>query len=1197
MPKTSMNKEYKNPESLIAIMEECPFPIFRLDSKGAVLFCNAAMEQAPDLVDMEHGKVADHVVKTALDAYKAKTSTRLDVKAGDKIYDILFNPVVENGYVNAYGRDVTRIRSTEKGLADAAKFPTENPNPVMRVEPDGRIALANDAARAIDRLIRPGTPERLSPDLVPIAREAADSGQHQQYELERDGRIFLFTFTVIKNESYLNVYGREITAEREAKQALLDAKSRLEQRVADRTASVRLLQNIVLAVNTADTLESALQTALHEVCIFAGWSVGHAYVVENNTGGRDLAPTGIWHIERAESAHSLRQKTEAMRFGTPKDLPGRVLARGQAAWIEDLSQDEGFRRLEFTQAAGLQSGMAFPVTLDDVVVGVLEFFSSEKSDPDVEIIKTMGHVGTLLGSVAERKKAENELAKSQSEAATAHARLMDALSAMGQAICLFDKDDNVVLFNHKYEELYAIFTDGYAPKIGDSFEKGLRRSSTPMHQDMTEEEREAWIKNVIKNRRANRVRQSTDRMPDGRWMRSEGFDTSDGGTVSVFTDITESKIHEEELARLAREADIAHARLKDAIESISQAFILYDAEDRCVLINKRAQEMFAATAENAIGPQVGERFEDFLRRSRSPARKFKSEEDRLAWIEGILENRRKTRVRNSIDHLPGGKWYRSEGFETSEGGIVSIFTDITAEKAHEAELDKLVEELGVARDAALDANAAKSQFLANMSHELRTPLNAIIGYSELLMDDLEDEGQDDFIPDLKKIQSAGQHLLGLINDILDLSKIEVGKVELFVETIDVKDLLGDVVNTIQPMVTKNNNKLDIQIPEDIGTIQSDLTKLRQNLFNLLSNASKFSENSTITVSAKKIPGEKGELLELRVTDQGIGMSPEQIEKVFEPFTQADASTSKKFGGTGLGLTITREFSRKMGGDIYVESELGKGTTFVMTIAADATAPLEQPEKTTAQYSANVSGDAPLVLIIDDDPNVRDLLCRNLSAAGYRTEEADGGTIGLEKAKQMRPDIITLDVVMPRVDGWSVLSELKADPETQNIPVVMVTIVEDKNLGFSLGASEYLSKPVDRKKLVETIEKFAGGKEHTNILVVEDDPDTRDVLRHYLEREGVNVQQAENGRRAMAQMAASKPDMVLLDLMMPEMDGFEFVEEYRNHPEWHDVPIVVLTAKILTKEDRQRLEGWVQGLYSKGDRGIEHVVQEIARYFN
>ncbi|MBD3677134.1 MAG: PAS-domain containing protein [Rhodobacteraceae bacterium] len=1466
--KAKTGKDAVDSESLVAILEESPYPILRMGKDGSIIYANAASHRYEDVLE-DGGRMAGPEVKRhALRALKEDENLRLDMPLGGMIFNVIFNPFRKGSYVNAYFRDVTKVRAVDKRLADIAKFPEENPNPVLRVEPGGKVHLANQASRGIEGILTKGDNPRLHPNLRSIASEAADTREVREAEIEADGKTFQLVMRPIEGETYVNIYGREITAEKIARKGLEEANERLERRVAERTASVRLLQNIVLASNSASSFETALQTALHEICMFAGWSVGHAYVVQGSGVARDLRPTGIWHIEDGQNASTLRKATESLRFEPSNGLPGRVLKSGQAVWIEELSGSKEMRRSKFAQEAGLKSGMAFPILLNEQVAGVLEFFSRDTAPSDVEVIKTLGHVGSLLGAVAERKRAEAELAQTQKDAEVMHGRLLDAVESMGQAICLFDKDDKIVLFNKRYRDLIREFTDGYTPRLGDPFEEILKHSSLAHTQHKTSEEREAWRRRVLEARRANPVaiseditptghwlrsegfttrdggrvsvftditeaknheeelanlakeadraharlkdaldamaqgfalydkddrliainsqaldrfrhvsdtdqefqvgetfeeylrrsslpsksfanegereewiqkvlrdrrtkkhRSSVDQVPDGRWFRSEGFETSEGGIVSVFTDITESKKHEEELAKFARDADQAHSRLKDAVEAMGQAFCLYDKDDKIVLFNKRfrdliregtggrephegdsfedlmrlsskihphyhtdeereawvqrvlaarkanpvaksedisptgrwmrsegfttqdggrvsvftditeekkheeelaelareadlahsrltdalevvdqsfalydsddrliawntkAREMFQKMAPADDMVKIGDTFESMIRRSENPNRKFDSAEEREAWIERVLKSRREQKTRRSEDLQADGSWTRSEGFTTSDGGIVSVWTDITEAKRHEAELDALIKELGIARDAALEANAAKSQFLANMSHELRTPLNAIIGYSELLIDDLTEEELGDFVPDIEKIRTAGKHLLGLINDILDLSKIEVGKVELYVEDIDIDALLSEVDSTIAPMMEKNSNKLKIKKDNGIEAIRNDVTKLRQNLYNLLSNASKFSENDEIELRVSM--SDAGKLLKIEVQDHGIGMSPVQVEKVFEPFTQADASTSRKYGGTGLGLTITREFCRMMGGDLGVRSTEGKGTTFTMTISAEAAAP-EVAAAPRQSRGAEIPKDAPKVLIIDDDANVRDLLSRHLTADGLNVLTASSGKEGLKLAAEAKPDVITLDVIMPQADGWSVLSQLKANPATTDIPVIMVTIMEEKKLGFSLGASEYLTKPVQRVELIETIRRLARDPASHSILMVEDDADTRAVLRRYLEAEGFSAREAENGKVALAAIREETPSLILLDLMMPEMDGFEFVEVYRATPEWHEIPIVVLTAKILTREDKERLEGWVQGLYSKEEWDVSQIVADIRR---
>ncbi len=1092
----------------------------------------------------------------------------------------------------------TKRTAARPGGGRETSLPAANecPFPVLRITPEGKVLAANPAARKVEGLIDAGAGDALGPPVIEAldAIAGSDDARSTRFELAQfelsGGRSFVIDVAPAADRSYLDIFCSEITAERAARRELEQRNAELERRVTDRTASVRLLQNIVLASNNAPSFEAALQTALHEVCVFSGWNVGHAYVVRHTGKTPELIPSGVWHIEDSRDIQRLRRATETLRFGAEDGLPGRVIRSGQASWIEDIDVFGGMRRAAFAREAGLRSAMVFPILLNDDVVGVLEFFATEVQETNQDIIKTLGNVGALLGAVAQRKEAEEEVARSQQEAAAAHARLIDALEAMDQAICLFDKDDRIVLFNRQYVELHKVFTNGLPPQRGKPFEDTLRRSASLMHGELSPKEQAAWVERVLQVRREKKTRSSTDKLPDGRVMRSDGFDTSDGGTVSVFTDITESKQYEEELARLAKEAELAHSRLTDAIEAMGQGFVLYDSDDRIVLRNQRVVDMFRASFGSEAPFRIGTKFEEMIRRSQNPARGFDSEEKREAWVQRVLQARREQKVRNSTDQMPDGRWLRSEGFATQEGGIVSVFTDITEAKLHEVELDQLVKELGVARDAAIQANAAKSQFLANMSHELRTPLNAIIGYAELLIDEVEDDDNEAYRPDLEKILSAGRHLLGLINDILDLSKIEVGKTELFPEEVVLSELLDDVRSTILPAVQKNGNTLVVTNDCEGVTLHTDLTKFRQCLFNLLSNAAKFTEKGAIEVHVDR--PESSNKLRVTVTDEGIGMTAEQLEKVFDPFTQADSSTSRKFGGTGLGLTISREFCRLMGGDLTVQSEPGVGTVFTMTVLVDANPLLAGQSADRPQSDA--SGGAPLVLIIDDDPLVRELLYRHLSAAGMRTLEAPDGPTGLRLALQHRPDVITLDVIMPQSDGWSVLADLKAHPDTRAIPVIMVSIEDNRKLGFALGASDYLTKPVDRQKLVSVIRSKLREDGDKCILVVEDEIDTRTVLRRTLTDAGFSVVEAENGRVALDLLNSIKPALVLLDLMMPEMDGFEFAEAFRANPEFSGIPIVVLTAKMLTREDRLRLEGWVEGLYQKKTANIDQILADVLR---
>jgi PAS domain S-box-containing protein len=532
--------------------------------------------------------------------------------------------------------------------------------------------------------------------------------------------------------------------------------------------------------------------------------------------------------------------------------------------------------------------------------------------------------------------------------------------------------------------------------------------------------------------------------------------------------------------------------------------------------------------------------------------------------------------------------------KASEGLAVTIRLVLDLEQRNRTE-----KELAEAKEAAESANKAKSGFLANMSHELRTPMNAILGYSEMLMEEAEDVGQDDFIPDLKKINQAGNHLLALINDVLDLAKIESGRMEAFGEDLDVGSLIDQVAGTAQPLMSKNNNQFTVERGEELGSANQDITKLRQSLLNMLSNAAKFTHEGTITLRAERESQADGEWLTFSVSDTGIGIPADKLGHVFDEFSQADTSTTRDYGGTGLGLPISRRFCQLLGGDLTVRSKVGEGTTFTMRVpvllpGVDAETPVEvTPVKTDAALEVlRLSGAGRTVLVIDDDPEARDIVERFLRKDGFEVATAGGGEEGLRLAHKLQPAAITLDVMMPDMDGWSVLRALKADPVLHDIPVVMLTIVDDKSKGFTLGATDYLTKPVDRDQLHNALARFYAPGEPCSVLLVEDDTATREMMARTLEKSDWAVSEAGNGREALDRLAQEKPQLILLDLMMPVMDGFDFLLEMRANAEWQDIPVIVLTAKDLTEEDRRILNGRVKQIVEKGSGANVQVVSLI-----
>jgi adenylate cyclase len=616
--------------------------------------------------------------------------------------------------------------------------------------------------------------------------------------------------------------------------------------------------------------------------------------------------------------------------------------------------------------------------------------------------------------------------------------------------------------------------------------------------------------------------------------------------------------------RNLKEIGEARTRLTDAIETISEGFSLYDADDKLVIFNSKYKNNFAAYADVI---KTGTTFETIARTAAERGKIDDVDGGLETWLaERIAQHRAPSSTH--IQHRSDGRWIQVSERRTAAGGVVATYADITELKQREADL-------ATARDAAEVANQTKSSFLANMSHELRTPLNAIIGYSEILQEDSADTDNKAAIEDLKKIEGAGRHLLGLINNILDLSKIEAGKMDVFIEPVDIPALIKGVVSIIKPLTDKNENVIEVICPADIGSFRSDQTKVKQCLLNLMSNASKFTSKGRLTLT---IAREGGSQVRFSVSDTGLGMTLEQLGRLFQAFSQADASTTKRFGGTGLGLAITKHFCTMLGGDVTVESTPGKGSTFTIRL----------PDQGTVQAAADAPAPAPvaadgraIVLVVDDDASVRSLLARTLEKEGYRAILASNGVEAMTLAREYRPQAITLDVMMPQLDGWGALKELKADADLCDIPVIMVSVLNERGMAIPLGAADFVTKPIDRQRLTAILREHCANPSNASILVVEDDLPTREALSRSLTSMGYAAHEAVNGRSGLDWLANHPPpSLILLDLMMPEMDGFEFLRELRKQPAFVDVPVIVVTAKDLTEEDVRILNGQTEKIIAK-----------------
>ncbi|MDQ6602594.1 MAG: response regulator, partial [Chloroflexota bacterium] len=498
----------------------------------------------------------------------------------------------------------------------------------------------------------------------------------------------------------------------------------------------------------------------------------------------------------------------------------------------------------------------------------------------------------------------------------------------------------------------------------------------------------------------------------------------------------------------------------------------------------------------------------------------------------------------------------------------------------------------------------KSEFLANMSHELRTPLNAIIGFSELLQEQFYgplNTEQDEY---LTNIRTAGEHLLGLINDILDLSKIEAGRMELDLEDLDLPHLLASSITIVKEKAHTHGVRLSVDAG-DTGATIADARKLKQIVFNLLSNAVKFTPSGgTVALSART----DGEVVEIAVADTGTGIGAEDQQKLFREFTQVDGSLSRRHEGTGLGLALTKRLVELHGGTIAVRSALGEGSTFTVRMPIRRTEDSglrTERESAFPQSSSRPEGiqspqssrQVPRILVIEDDDPTAELIAAYLESAGYETRRARNGEEGLQLARELQPDGITLDVMMPVMDGWTFLQEFSADAELSKIPVIVLSLASDLKHGYSLGAAAVLGKPIRRDELFAALAKsnlLPTGGHPARVLVVDDDPKAVDLVSDYLASFGHHVHKAYGGAHGIAIADDEHPDLVILDLMMPEVNGFMVVDKLRENPRTSDIPIIILTAKIVSADERRRLNGHIVAIAEKSGIDRAAFLSEVNR---
>jgi len=506
------------------------------------------------------------------------------------------------------------------------------------------------------------------------------------------------------------------------------------------------------------------------------------------------------------------------------------------------------------------------------------------------------------------------------------------------------------------------------------------------------------------------------------------------------------------------------------------------------------------------------------------------------------------------------------------------------------------------------ANKEKSQFLANMSHELRTPLNAIIGYSEILYEEAGESGNAAMAGDLVRIVSSGKHLLSLINDVLDLSKIEAGKMQLYLDDVGLPLLVRDVMDNVEPLIASNGNLISVNCSESLGSIRTDVAKLRQVLINVLGNAAKFTHNGEVSLFVERVQDSAGEWVLFRVVDTGIGIGEEQQKYLFKAFTQADESTTREYGGTGLGLTISRSMCQLMGGDIAVKSQLEAGSEFDIKIPADILSAnsesdvlnvVSQPLVLARAASQNhiekntISRESvSAILVIDDDLSVGDLLQRTLGPEGFRVERVENGRAGLDMAVELMPDLILLDVNILDMDGWSLLSQIKKNPALIHVPVIMHSMTDERSVAAALGAADYVTKPAEKNELLAVIKKHLGTSVESTVLVIDGDVDARRLARMVFENEGWNTLECSDGDVGLMRVAEKMPAAIVLDYDLSGMSVVEFVQALANNAKWKLIPVLVLTRRPIDELERKELLVCVDMIVEKGAYSLDTMLRRL-----
>jgi PAS domain S-box-containing protein len=829
-----------------------------------------------------------------------------------------------------------------------------------------------------------------------------------------------------------------------------------------------------------------------------------------------------------------------------------------------------------------------PIIVNDRALGLVVISEVEEHAFDQNDVRLLETLCTNIGMAIENARLLEAARESER-------RMADIIEFLPDATLVIDSEGSVIAWNRAIEEMTGVKAAEMLGKGGYEYALPFYGERRPILVDLVRKSNQELEKTYVQARRQGQIitgETYAQALPGGaRFLQATAsiLDDSKGsrvGAIEIIRDITDRKRAENELRESNETLRLIFEHAFDGI-SIYEEFpdedrrVLLDCNERyCQMAGRKKEELLTIHDTRTVQIDLGNDAERFGFAPIAEGRAFSGV---FAWVrpdgkENIIEY-------NAAPTKVGDRYF-----------TIGLDRDVTERR-------RAQEELRQAKEMAEAATQAKSAFLANMSHELRTPLNAIIGFTRIVRRKAESVLPEKQTENLDKVLTSSEHLLGLINTVLDIAKIEAGRMDVIAANFRVAALIDLCANTAQSLLHPEVS-LEKEIDASLSTIYSDQDKIRQIILNLLSNAAKFTPAGKITLAARL----DGDNLRISVTDTGIGISKEALPRIFKEFQQADSSTTRQYGGTGLGLSISRSLARLLGGDITIESELGKGSTFALIIPVKYRGTQFQPSEPiasapVAKSTLVVEARSPLtaeisrkqILVIDDDPDAVYLLQENLSQQEYAITGTRSGQEGLRIAREQPPQAILLDIIMPGADGWQVLHDLKADPATASIPVILLTIVDRKALGLRLGAAAYLLKPLNPVAVRETLERViaSGSGRQKQVLVVDDDPHVADMLRQFLPDDEFMLESAPDGIAGLEAIAARRPDVLLLDLMMPHLDGFGVIERLRADPATRDLPVIVISAKDLSPDETFRLRETVALVMQKQGFQGDKIVDEIA----